>query len=169
LQRASDMHPCYPFPFSIGHPFSSLRYVYRSLPRCPCTGWHIPKLIAPVLQLRSKSITSITSATSQDSKASESSQIYSVIMSDSIISTDSNLAPSIPSTKGRQKRAVATWDHSRSPKPDEPQYVKKHLAWYCKYCPDYRCISTTAARSHLSSQHSIQVDEVRQAQPQLTS
>ena len=46
------------------------------------------------------------------------------IMPESILSTESTPTSS---TKGRQRRAVATWDHSRPPKPDEPKYVKKSL------------------------------------------
>jgi hypothetical protein len=78
-------------------------------------------------------------------------------MPDSILSSGSS--PSGP-IKGRQKRAIATWDHSRPPKPDEPQYSGKAQLWYCKYCVEYRCKSTTTARGHLLSQHGIDTKEV---------
>jgi len=63
--------------------------------------------------------------------------------------------------QGRKKRAALTWQHSRPPRPDEAEREGKSLIFYCKYCSEYRCRSTTAARHHLRSTHQINIIEGR--------
>ncbi len=81
-------------------------------------------------------------------------------MSESILSVDSTLSSN---ATGRPKRAVVTWEHSRSPNDDEPNCDKNNnLIWYCKYYINYHCANTIIAQSHLLSKHDIRIEENRQ-------
>ena len=81
-------------------------------------------------------------------------------MLESVLLVDSTLSLS---TTSRLKRAVATWEHSRLLKNDELERDRNNnLVWYCKYCVNYHCASTTTARSYLLTKHDIKIEENRQ-------
>jgi len=59
--------------------------------------------------------------------------------------------------RSRQRTALSTWEHSREAKEGEPQRRNGARIFYCKHCDDYKVVSTTSARHHLSSKHEIVV------------
>src|SRR6266699_1901723 len=78
-------------------------------------------------------------------------------MSESILSVDSTLSSS---ATGRPKRAIVTWEHSRSPNNDEPDRDKNNnLIWYCKHCINYHCANTIITQNHLLSKYNIRIEK----------
>lgn len=59
--------------------------------------------------------------------------------------------------RNSSKKAASTWEHARDPRDGEPTRDGKALIFYCKYCLEYRCKSTTSARNHLQSIHKIAI------------
>ncbi|KAL2350040.1 hypothetical protein BJ546DRAFT_793954, partial [Cryomyces antarcticus] len=60
----------------------------------------------------------------------------------------------------RSKRATTTWSFARDAYEGErTRCPRGQLLWCCKFCSDYKTLSTSSARAHLKSIHDIHVQE----------
>lgn len=58
----------------------------------------------------------------------------------------------------RSKRATTTWSFARNAYEGErTRCPRGQLLWYCKFCSNYKTLSTSSARAHLKSIHDIHI------------